>query len=40
VPHDYNPSYLGGRGWRIVVQGYPGQRMSKTLSQQINQVSS
>jgi hypothetical protein len=31
VIHACSPSYLGGRNGRIVVQGQPGQKVSKTL---------
>jgi hypothetical protein len=34
-----NPSYLGGGGWRCVVWGHTGQRVSKTQSQLISHVS-
>jgi hypothetical protein len=38
VVHAYNLSYSEGRDWRIVVQGQPRQKVSKTLSQQISLV--
>jgi hypothetical protein len=33
IVHDYNRSYLDGRARRIMVQGQPRQKVSKTPSQ-------
>jgi hypothetical protein len=33
VIHVYNPCYLGGEDRRVVVQGQPSEKVSKTLSQ-------
>jgi hypothetical protein len=33
VVHDYNLSYLEGRNKRVMIPGQPGQKGSKTLTQ-------
>jgi hypothetical protein len=34
VAHAYNPNYLGGGDWQVVVQGQPRKKVSETPHQQ------